>query len=152
MRIIAATNRDLRRMVENQRFRDDLYRLNVFPDPRSAAARRAEDVPALVRYFVQRLARPMNRRIEVSDPDARALRRYAWPGNVRELASLIRRAMILAWPDAGGPPRGRGAPASGAAIGDRRAADRPLSGRRYSVRSNRRTGCWPARGALRVSA
>ena len=97
VRIIAATNRDLRRMVEEQRFRDDLYyRLNVFPIHVPPLRERPEDVPALVRYFVQRLARPMNRQIEVIPTETlEALRRYAWPGNVRELANLIERAMIL---------------------------------------------------------
>ena len=97
VRIIAATNRDLRRMVEEQRFRDDLYyRLNVFPIHAPPLRERPEDVPALVRYFVQRLARPMNRNIEVIPTETlAALRRYTWPGNVRELANLIERAMIL---------------------------------------------------------
>jgi formate hydrogenlyase transcriptional activator len=97
VRIIAATNRDLLRMVEQQRFRDDLYyRLNVFPIHVPALRERPEDVPALVRYFVQRLARPMNRHIEVIPAETlEALRHYAWPGNVRELANLIERAMIL---------------------------------------------------------
>jgi len=97
VRIIAATNRDLLRIVEQQRFRDDLYyRLNVFPIHAPALRERPEDVPPLVRYFVQRLARPMNRHIEVIPAETlEALRRYAWPGNVRELANLIERAMIL---------------------------------------------------------
>src|SRR6185369_208165 len=97
VRIIAATNRDLLRMVEQQRFRDDLYyRLNVFPIHAPALRERPEDVPALVRYFVQRLARPMNRHIDVIPSETLdVLRRYAWPGNVRELANLIERAMIL---------------------------------------------------------
>jgi formate hydrogenlyase transcriptional activator len=97
VRIIAATNRDLRRMVEEHRFRDDLYyRLNVFPIHVPALRERPEDVPALVRYFVQRFARPMNRHIDVIPAETlEALRRYAWPGNVRELANLIERAMIL---------------------------------------------------------
>jgi formate hydrogenlyase transcriptional activator len=97
VRIIAATNRDLRRMVDQQRFRDDLYyRLNVFPIHVPALRERPEDVPALVRYFVKRLARPMNRQIEVIPTETlEALRHYAWPGNVRELANLIERAMIL---------------------------------------------------------
>jgi formate hydrogenlyase transcriptional activator len=97
VRIIAATNRELLRMVEEQRFRDDLYyRLNVFPIHVPALRERPEDVPALVRYFVQRLARPMNRHIDVIPAETlEALCGYAWPGNVRELANLIERAMIL---------------------------------------------------------
>jgi formate hydrogenlyase transcriptional activator len=57
---------------------------------------RPEDIPALVRFFVQRLARPMNRRVEVIPSEVlKALRRHTWPGNVRELANLVERAMIL---------------------------------------------------------
>ena len=97
VRLIAATNRDLHRMVEEHRFRDDLYyRLNVFPIRVPPLRERAEDVPALVRYFVQKLARPMNRQVEVIPKETlEALQRYLWPGNVRELANLIERAMIL---------------------------------------------------------
>ncbi|HXJ32633.1 MAG TPA: sigma 54-interacting transcriptional regulator [Candidatus Eisenbacteria bacterium] len=97
VRLIAATNRDLHRMVEEHRFRDDLYyRLNVFPIRVPALRERSEDIPALVRYFVQRLARPMNRQVEVISAETlEALRRYPWPGNVRELANLVERALIL---------------------------------------------------------
>jgi formate hydrogenlyase transcriptional activator len=97
VRLIAATNRDLLQMVEEHRFRDDLYyRLNVFPIHIPALRERPEDIPTLVRYFVQRLARPMNRHVEVIPSEAmEALCRYRWPGNVRELANLIERAMIL---------------------------------------------------------
>jgi len=97
VRLVAATNRDLAKMVEEQRFRDDLYyRLNVFPIAVPPLRERPEDVPALVRYFVHRLARPMNRRVEVIPSETlQALCKYSWPGNVRELANLIERAMIL---------------------------------------------------------
>src|SRR5213594_1681528 len=97
VRLVAATNRDLARLVEEQRFRDDLYyRLNVFPIHVPPLRERAEDVPALVRYFVNRLARPMNRQVEVIPSETmEALRRYHWPGNVRELANLVERALIL---------------------------------------------------------
>ena len=97
VRLIAATNRDLRRMVEDHRFRDDLYyRLNVFPLHVPPLRERPEDIPALVRYFVQRLARPMNRQVEVIPAETLdALCRYPWPGNVRELANLVERALIL---------------------------------------------------------
>src|SRR5438094_134975 len=97
VRLIAATNRDLLRMVDEQRFRDDLYyRLNVFPIQAPPLRERPEDIPALVSYFVQRFARPMNRRVEVIPRETLdALRRYTWPGNIRELANLIERAMIL---------------------------------------------------------
>ena len=97
VRLIAATNRDLPRMLEEHRFRDDLYyRLNVFPVRVPALRERPDDIAALVRYFVQRLARPMNRQVEVIPAETlEALRRYDWPGNVRELANLVERAMIL---------------------------------------------------------
>jgi len=97
VRIVAATNRDLARLVEEQRFRDDLYyRLNVFPLQLPPLRERPEDIPALVRYFVHLFSRRMNRRIEVVPRDAlEAMRRYSWPGNVRELANLIERATIL---------------------------------------------------------
>jgi formate hydrogenlyase transcriptional activator len=97
VRLIAATNRDLAGMVEEQRFRDDLYyRLNVFPIQVPPLRERPGDIPALVRYFVQRLARPMNRSVEVIPSETlAALCRYRWPGNVRELANLIERSMIL---------------------------------------------------------
>ena len=97
VRVVAATNRDLARMVEERRFRDDLYyRLNVFPIHVPPLRERSEDIPALVRFFLQRLARPMNRHVEVMRSETLdALRRYTWPGNVRELANLVERAMIL---------------------------------------------------------
>src|SRR6266481_159000 len=84
-------------MSISTRSRDSLYyRLNVFPIHVPPLRERPEDIPALVSYFVQRLARPMNRRVEVIPSETLdALRRYAWPGNVRELANLIERAMIL---------------------------------------------------------
>src|SRR5262249_735958 len=97
VRVVAATNRDLRRMVEEGRFRDDLYyRLNVFPIHLPPLGERSEDIPALVRYFVDRFARRMNRCIEVIPDEAfRAMQRCAWPGNVRELYNFIERAVIL---------------------------------------------------------
>jgi formate hydrogenlyase transcriptional activator len=97
VRIVAATNRDLGEMVADRSFRGDLYyRLNVFPIELPALRERREDVPALVRYFAQRAARRMNRRIEiVPDETLDALRAYDWPGNVRELENLVERAVIL---------------------------------------------------------
>jgi formate hydrogenlyase transcriptional activator len=97
VRLVAATNRNLAEMVEQQRFRDDLYyRLNVFPLEVPPLRQRLEDIPALVRYFVQLFARRMDRRIEVIPRDAlEAMRQYPWPGNIRELANLIERATIL---------------------------------------------------------
>src|SRR6059036_1165351 len=96
-RLIAATNRELRKMVEQRKFRDDLfYRLNVFPINVPALRERSEDIPLLVNHFVQRFARRMNRTIETIPAETMAaLTRYPWPGNIRELQNLIERAVIL---------------------------------------------------------
>ena len=96
-RLIAATNRDLREMVEQQKFREDLfYRLNVFPIYVPALRERSEDIPLLVNHFVKRFARRMNRTIETIPAETMAaLTRYPWPGNIRELQNLIERAVIL---------------------------------------------------------
>src|SRR5437773_7863235 len=96
-RLIAATNRDLREMVEQQKFREDLfYRLNVFPIYVPALRERSEDIPLLVNHFAQRFARRMNRTIETIPAETMAvLTRYPWPGNIRELQNLIERAVIL---------------------------------------------------------
>ena len=97
VRVVAATNRNLEEMVAAGTFRSDLYyRLNVFPITLPALRDRPEDVPPLVRHFVQKFARRMNRRIDSIPADAMtALVRYAWPGNVRELENAIERAVIL---------------------------------------------------------
>ena len=97
VRVVAATNRNLAPMVEEGLFRRDLYyRLNVFPIMIPPLRERSEDIPLLVRYFVQKYARLMDRRIEtVSAEEMDALTRYHWPGNVRELENLIERAVIL---------------------------------------------------------
>jgi len=97
VRVVAATNRDLARMVENGTFRSDLfYRLNVFPLNVPPLRERREDIATLVRYFAQHYASRMNRHIEsVSTETIAALERYHWPGNVRELENLIERAVIL---------------------------------------------------------
>ncbi len=96
-RLIAATNRDLGTMVEEKAFRADLYyRLNVFPIHVPPLRERAEDIPSLVRHFVQQFARQMNRSIDTIPAESMvALRRYPWPGNIRELQNLIERAVIL---------------------------------------------------------
>src|SRR6266700_1795268 len=97
VRVVAATNSDLARMVEKGAFRSDLfYRLNVFPLAVPPLRERREDIATLVRSFVQRYARRMNRHIEtVSTETIAALERYHWPGNIRELENLIERAVIL---------------------------------------------------------
>jgi len=96
-RLIAATNRDLSAMVEEQKFRSDLfYRLNVFPIRVPPLRERADDIPILVRHFVQHLGRRMKRKIEtIPSETMEALIRYPWPGNIRELQNLIERAVIL---------------------------------------------------------
>src|SRR5947199_6411152 len=97
VRVVAATNRNLEEMVAGGTFRNDLYyRLDVFPITLPPLRERPEAVPPLVRYFVQKFARRMNKRIETIPADAMtALSRYAWPGNVRELENAIERAVIL---------------------------------------------------------
>jgi formate hydrogenlyase transcriptional activator len=96
-RLIAATNRDLAQMVEERQFRADLYyRLNVFPITVPPLRDRRDDIPLLVRYFVQQYARRMNKRIATIPSDSmQALARYHWPGNIRELQNFIERAVIL---------------------------------------------------------
>jgi formate hydrogenlyase transcriptional activator len=97
VRLVAATNRDLEEMVERNEFRSDLYyRLNVFPIQVPPLRERQEDIPLLVRHFVQHFARRMNRTIEtIPSETMQALTRYTWPGNIRELQNVIERAVIL---------------------------------------------------------
>lgn len=96
-RVIAATNRDLERRVQENQFRSDLYyRLNVFPITVPSLRERPEDIPLLVRYFVQQFARRMAKTITtIPADDMRTLVRYPWPGNIRELQNLVERAVIL---------------------------------------------------------
>src|SRR5207253_1915095 len=97
IRLIAATHRDLESMMAEKQFRSDLYyRLNVFPIELPPLRERSEDIPLLVRHFVQHFARRMNRVIEtIPSETMQALTRYSWPGNVRELQNLMERAVIL---------------------------------------------------------
>jgi formate hydrogenlyase transcriptional activator len=97
VRLIAATNRDLARMMEQGTFRADLYyRLNVFPIHIPPLRERRDDIPILARYFVDKFAKSMNRKItRVPDSVMDTLVRYAWPGNIRELQNFIERAVIL---------------------------------------------------------
>jgi len=96
-RLVAATNRDLVAMVAEKQFRSDLYyRLNVFPIVNPPLRDRQDDIAALVRYFTQKFARRMNKRIERIPTEAlHALSGYSWPGNIRELENLIERAVIV---------------------------------------------------------
>jgi DNA-binding NtrC family response regulator len=97
VRVIAATNRDLRRMVSDGTFQEDLfYRLNVIPIELPPLRERREDVPLLVEHFVAKHAQRIGRRIErIDDSVVTALQQYDWPGNVRELENTIERAVVL---------------------------------------------------------
>jgi formate hydrogenlyase transcriptional activator len=97
VRLIAATNRSLAYSVEAKEFRSDLYyRLNVFPICAPPLRDRTEDIPLLVRHFVQKFSRTMRKQIHDIPVEAqRALARYHWPGNIRELENVIERAVIL---------------------------------------------------------
>ena len=96
VRIIAATNRNLRQEVDAGRFREDLYyRLNVFPIEVAPLRQRAEDIPELARQFLEKACRRMNRPVpRLTKTVVSALKRYQWPGNVRELQNVIERAAI----------------------------------------------------------
>jgi formate hydrogenlyase transcriptional activator len=96
-RLIAATNRDLSAMVEEQKFRSDLfYRLNVFPIYVPPLRDRKQDIPFIVRHFAQHFARNMTKDIDTISADTmNALIHYPWPGNIRELQNVIERAVIL---------------------------------------------------------
>jgi len=97
VRLIAATNRDLPKMVEEREFRADLYyRLNVFPIKIPPLRERAEDIPLLVRYFVSKYAQTLNKKItSIPAKVMKALQEYSWPGNIRELQNFVERAVIL---------------------------------------------------------
>src|SRR5262249_56549741 len=86
VRLVAATNRDLEKMIADREFRSDLfYRLNVFPIRIPALRERREDIPLLVRYFAQKLARQMQKNIETIPAETMArLQAWHWPGNIRE--------------------------------------------------------------------
>ncbi len=97
VRLVAATNRDLKQMVAQKQFRSDLYfRLNVFPVAVPPLRQRREDIPLLVKAFVNDCSRRMNRQVDTVPVETMAaLTRYAWPGNVRELQNFVERAVIL---------------------------------------------------------
>ena len=97
VRVVAATNNDLAALVAERKFRNDLYyRLNVFPIQLPALRERPEDVPLLVRYFVQQFSRRQNKVVSYIPADVmEALTNYPWPGNIRELENLIERAVLL---------------------------------------------------------
>ncbi len=97
VRLVAATNRDLEKMVADREFRNDLYyRLNVFPIRIPPLRERREDIPLLVGYFVQKCAKQMQKRIEAVPVSVmKGLTAWDWPGNIRELENFVERAVIL---------------------------------------------------------
>jgi len=97
VRVVAATNQDLKRMAQDREFREDLYyRLNVFPIYLPPLRERKADIPELVEYFVQQFAASMNKSIEsIPQETMRSLVRHHWPGNIRELQNYIARGVIL---------------------------------------------------------
>jgi formate hydrogenlyase transcriptional activator len=128
IRLVAATNRDLGRMIEDREFRSDLYyRLNVFPIRIPPLRERPEDIPLLVRYFTQKYGRRMEKQIESIPADAmKKLSSSHWPGNIRELENFIERSVILTHGPALQVPigelagNGRTAPAAGTRDADDR--------------------------------
>lgn len=101
VRIIAATNQDLERAVKSKEFREDLYyRLNVIKIELPPLRERIEDIPLLVRYFINKFSRKMDKNIRrVSDDAMDMLINYRWPGNIRELENTIERAVVVAETD-----------------------------------------------------
>jgi formate hydrogenlyase transcriptional activator len=97
VRLVAATNRNLEKMIENREFRSDLYyRLNVFPIRIPPLRERPEDIPLLVRYFTQKYARRMEKQVEsIPAGTMKKLSGWHWPGNIRELENFIERSVIL---------------------------------------------------------
>ena len=97
VRVVAATNQDLRQMVRDREFREDLYyRLNAFPIYLPPLRERKADIPELVECFVQQFAASMDKTIEtIPDETMRAVVRHCWPGNIRELQNYIARGVIL---------------------------------------------------------
>ncbi len=97
VRVIAATNQDLKENVQEGTFREDLYyRLSIVDIPLPPLRDRNEDIPQLVDHFISRFNQKMNRSVEGIEPEAlKRLMNYSWPGNVRELENLIQRCMVL---------------------------------------------------------
>ena len=98
VRVIAATNRDLKQMVTESKFQEDLYyRLNVIPIVIPPLRERREDIPVLIEHFVEKHRQRTGKRVDAVDEEVvKALQRYDWPGNVRELENSIERAVVLA--------------------------------------------------------
>jgi formate hydrogenlyase transcriptional activator len=106
VRIVAATNRDLRQMVQNGEFREDLYyRLNIFPISLPPLRERKRDIPELVKYFVEQFAASMDKMIETIPAETmRSILSYSWPGNIRELQNYVARGVILSTDGVFEPP------------------------------------------------
>jgi PAS domain S-box-containing protein len=98
VRVISATNQHLKKLVEQNKFREDLYfRLNVFPIHSPALRERADDIPLLVKHFIDKVCLNVNRpHPEISVAQMKFLKQYHWPGNIRELENIIERQIILA--------------------------------------------------------
>ena len=127
MRVIAATNRDLKKAVRDKAFREDLYyRLSVFPVQLPPLRERPEDIPLLAQYLLDKFAARIGRRFDGIDPTTmRRLMAYPWPGNIRELQNVLERAVILATgptlevdPDVLGQPAAEAAGKPSAALED----------------------------------
>ncbi len=108
VRLIAATNRDLVRAVEEREFRGDLfYRLHVFPLHLPALRERREDIPMLIRHFVEKCAVRLHKRIDIIPDEAiEAMVKWRWPGNIRELENFVERSVILSEGNRLNPPLG----------------------------------------------
>jgi transcriptional regulator with GAF, ATPase, and Fis domain len=149
VRVVAATNRNLKARVAERQFREDLYfRLSVFPIQIPPLRERSDDIMTLARHFVDRICRDVNKKtLLLSDAAVEELRNYAWPGNVRELQNCIERAVILTEGDTIQPRHlSLSFPSAGAAAG---AVHRfPQWQRVYGGRCRRRR---PARGTRSIS-
>jgi len=98
VRLVAATNRDLLRDVQNKRFREDLYyRINVLPILLPSLRERKNDIPLLIDHFIDKFNRKLGRNVRRLDPEVeRFFRQYEWPGNIREMENLLERLILLA--------------------------------------------------------
>ena len=165
VRIIAATNRNLTQMVQEGRFREDLfYRLNVVSVEMPPLRDRKDDIPALAEFFVRASPSELKKKVDGIDPDAlKVLMRHNWPGNIRELENVIERAVLLAEGPHGRRRRsadrravgavGRPATARRSSRFRRRAfRSRRSSGRPSSKRCGCRTGCRRTRRSCSASA
>jgi transcriptional regulator with PAS, ATPase and Fis domain len=98
VRIVAATHQNLERLIQQEKFREDLYyRLNVIPVTVPPLRERREDIPELLQFFLRQLAEQMGRpAVEIEDEALIALQNYAWPGNIRQLRNVVERAVVVA--------------------------------------------------------